>query len=174
MIDVTYRPYRPEDLESLRTIMLNSFEGVSIDQGIENVFGEINQRDWRWRKSRHLDEDLMRDCEGIIVAEDGGRPIGFISTWMDHEAGIGNIPNISVDARYRGHGVGRKLIELAMERFREAGLTHAKIETLAHNAIGNHLYPSCGFREVARQVHFVAALETDSDSVQPGSRHSDS
>jgi len=37
-------------------------------------------------------------------------------------------------------------------------LSHAKIETLAQNAIGNHLYPSLGFVEVARQVHFVAKL----------------
>ena len=39
-----------------------------------------------------------------------------------------------------------------------SGLTHAKIETLAQNAIGNHLYPSLGFVEVARQVHFLAKL----------------
>jgi hypothetical protein len=32
------------------------------------------------------------------------------------------------------------------------------IETMAHNAIGNHLYPDCGFIEVARQVHFARRL----------------
>jgi len=37
-------------------------------------------------------------------------------------------------------------------------MTHAKIETLAQNAVGCHLYPSVGFEEVARQVHFVMAL----------------
>ena len=30
--------------------------------------------------------------------------------------------------------------------------------TLAQNAIGNHLYHSLGFVEVARQIHFVAKL----------------
>ena len=54
--------------------------------------------------------------------------------------------------------MGRKLIEFALQHFRESGLTHAKIETLAQNAIGEHLYTSLGFREVARQIHFVAEL----------------
>jgi ribosomal protein S18 acetylase RimI-like enzyme len=29
---------------------------------------------------------------------------------------------------------------------------------MASNAIGQHLYPSCGFEEVARQVHFAMKL----------------
>jgi hypothetical protein len=45
-----------------------------------------------------------------------------------------------------------------MAHFRRAGLSHAKIETLAQNAVGNHLYRDLGFHEVARQVHLVASL----------------
>ena len=140
--------------------MVDAFDGVSIDQGIERLYGEVNGRDWQWRKGRHLDEDVRRDAEGIIVAELDGVVLGFISTWMDREAGIGHIPNISLVPESRGKGIGRRLINLAMDRFREAGLSHAKIETLEQNGIGNHLYTDCGFREVARQVHFVAPLDT--------------
>jgi ribosomal protein S18 acetylase RimI-like enzyme len=152
------RNYRPEDLPVLTAIMVDAFEGVSIDQGIENVFGPINGRDWKWRKARHLAEDARRDPLGIFVAECDGKVVGFVSTWMDRESGIGHIPNISLTGESRGLGLGRQLLEHALARFRQAGLTHAKIETLAHNAIGNHLYPSVGFKEVARQVHFVAEL----------------
>lgn len=159
MTVVVFRPYRPDDLETLRQIMVEAFAGVSIDHGIERVFGPINGHDWQWRKGRHLDEDLRRDPAGVIVAEQEGLVIGFISTWMDPEAGIGHIPNISLRPECRGQGIGRALIQRAMDRFRAAGLTHAKIETLEQNATGNHLYTECGFQEVARQVHFVAALE---------------
>ena len=38
-------------------------------------------------------------------------------------------------------------------------LSQAKIETLATNDVGKHLYPKLGFREVARQVHYVMPLE---------------
>jgi hypothetical protein len=32
------------------------------------------------------------------------------------------------------------------------------IETMAQNAVGQHLYPACGFVEVARQAHFARKL----------------
>jgi ribosomal protein S18 acetylase RimI-like enzyme len=154
------RSFRPDDLPTLKRILVAAFDGVSIDQGMEKLFGVINCHDWQWRKARHLDEDVARDPDGIFVAELDGRVLGFISTWMDHEAGIGHIPNLALEADCRGQGYGRKLIEFALQRFRDAGLTHAKIETLVQNAIGNHLYTSLGFREVARQIHFVAELRS--------------
>jgi ribosomal protein S18 acetylase RimI-like enzyme len=152
------RPYRPDDLPTLKAITTAAFDGVSIDQGIEREFGHMNGHDWQWRKARHLDDDAARDPAGIFVAEENGAVIGYITTWQDREAGIGHIPNIAIDAAFRGQGLGRKLIEHALAHFRAAGLSHAKIETLVQNDIGNHLYRSLGFREVARQIHFVAAL----------------
>ncbi len=161
MNEIHLRGMRPEDLPELTAIMVAAFEGVSIDQGIEGVFGIIHGHDWRWRKARHLQDDWQRDPEGIIVAERDGRLLGFVSSWIDREAGIGHIPNISVIPDFRGQGLGRLLLDRILDRFREAGLTHAKIETLAQNAVGHHLYQSVGFREVARQVHFVADLTAD-------------
>ena len=61
--------------------------------------------------------------------------------------------------RSRGKGIGRKLLVRSIERFRELGLAQAKIDTLATNEIGRHLYPTVGFREVARQVHYVMSLK---------------
>ncbi len=158
MPGVIIRLYRSSDLPTLKAIMVAAFEGVSIDQGIERVVGPINGHEWQWRKARHLDDDIRRDPDGILVAEQADRIIGFISTWMDLEASIGHIPNISIVPECRGQGIGRQLIERAFDRFRAAGLSHAKIETLAQNEIGRHLYESVGFCEVARQVHFVAEL----------------
>ena len=34
----------------------------------------------------------------------------------------------------------------------------AKIETLEQNPIGRHLYPSLGFQEIARQIHYAMPL----------------
>lgn len=153
------RPYRPEDLPTLKQIMVAAFEGVSIDQGMDRVFGEIHGHDWQWRKARHLDDDVRRDAGGIFVAEIDGKVVGCITTWQDPDAGIGHIPNIAIDANFRGQGLGRRLIQHALQHFRDCGLTHAKIETLEQNATGQHLYTSLGFREVARQIHYLAELK---------------
>lgn len=152
------RPFRPEDLPTLKQITADAFDGVSIDQGIEREFGLIHGHGWKWRKARHLDVDAQREPEGIFVAEVDGRIVGCLTTWQDHEAGIGHIPNLAFLPEFRGQGFGRKLIEFALERFRKAGLSYARIETLVQNDVGNHLYESIGFREVARQIHFVADL----------------
>lgn len=153
------RPFRPEDLETLRAMTVEAFDGVSIDQNIERAFGTINDRDWRFRKGRHVDQDAERAPEGIFVAErPDGSIAGFVSTWQDREAGVGHIPNLVVGAGLRGQGLGRRLLAFAMDRFRAAGLTHARIETLDQNPVGNHLYRSAGFHEVARQVHFCIDL----------------
>lgn len=152
------RPFRPEDLETLRAITVEAFDGVSIDQAMEREYGLINGQNWQWRKGRHLDADVAREPEGIFVAEIDGEIAGSISTWRDHDAGVGHIPNITFRPEYRGRGLGRRLIEYALDHFRNSGLTHARIETLVQNEVGNHLYQSIGFREVARQIHFCADL----------------
>jgi ribosomal protein S18 acetylase RimI-like enzyme len=155
---VRIRPYLPADLPILKSITTEAFEGVSIDQGIEHVFGLVRGHGWKWRKARHLDDDLVRPQAAVFVAEQENQILGYITTWQDREAGIGHIPNVAITAEARGQGLGRQLIEHALAHFRAAGLSHAKIETLAQNDVGNHLYRSLGFQEVARQVHFLADL----------------
>lgn len=163
-MDVCIRRYQPSDLGSILRLTVEGFDGVSIDRNIEDQFGTINDHDWRWRKMRHIDFDVARDASGVFVAEIDGLVIGYITTYRDHDSGMGLIPNLAVDAAQRGRGIGRKLIEYALNNFREVGLTHAKIETLDQNEIGQGLYPSLGFREVARQIHYCMALDTDQDS----------
>ena len=152
------RPYRPEDREILKDITAHTFGSVSIDGNIEKQFGLLNGTDWTWRKARHIDGDCDAQPDGILVAEEEGRVIGYITTRLDSATKLGWIPNMAVEPGYQGRGVGRQLIEAALDFFRRSGMTHAKIETLDQNPVGQNLYPSCGFKEVARQVHYVMKL----------------
>jgi ribosomal protein S18 acetylase RimI-like enzyme len=49
-------------------------------------------------------------------------------------------------------------MEAALDYLRSAGMTHAKIETLVSNERGQAFYPTVGFEEVARQIHYVCKL----------------
>ena len=155
---ILIRDYRADDLDAIKSITVEAFNGVSIDRNIEAEFGEINGHDWRWRKARHIDEDVEREGSRILVAESEGRVVGYVTTWLDRDAGMGFIPNLAVDGNQRGLGIGRRLLEEALRHFREQDLPVARIETLAQNEIGQQLYPSLGFREVARQVHYCIEL----------------
>lgn len=157
-MEIHIRVYRPDDLAELKRLTVEGFEGIAIDQKVEDICGIINGHDWRWRKARHIDDDVAANPAGVFVAESGGKVVGYIMTRIDRELGKGRIPNLAVDASTRGQGLGRKLIEHALAYFRSEGMGYVMIETMAYNEVGNHLYPSCGFQEVGRQIHFAMKL----------------
>ncbi|MFA6547093.1 MAG: GNAT family N-acetyltransferase [Limisphaerales bacterium] len=152
------RPYQSSDLDELKRMTIEGFEGIAIDQNVEGQFGLLGEHDWRWRKARHVDEDVAANPSGVFVAEDDGKVLGYISTRLDREAGKGRIPNLAVDRAARGKGLGRLLIKHATGYFRREGMAFAVIETMVNNPVGQHLYPSCGFVEVGRQIHYAMKL----------------
>jgi ribosomal protein S18 acetylase RimI-like enzyme len=159
------RRYRESDRESIRQLTVEGFGNVSIDANIQHQFGTLAGHDWQWRKARHVEQDLDAPGAAVLVAQDDqGQIVGYITTRIDRESGIGMIPNLAVCAAQRGTGIGRLLIESALELFREEKLELARIETLEQNAIGQHLYPTCGFVEVARQIHYALLLDPAKDS----------
>jgi ribosomal protein S18 acetylase RimI-like enzyme len=152
------RRYRPSDLERLKAITVVGFEGVSIDHGMEKVFGRLGRTDWKWRKARSIEWDVQADADGVFVYEAGGEVVGYITTRRDQESKIGWIPNIAVAPAYRRKGVGKALMTAALEHLRQSGMRYAKIETLVQNKIGQTFYPRVGFKEVARQIHYLMKL----------------
>jgi ribosomal protein S18 acetylase RimI-like enzyme len=160
-MSVQIRPYQPEDRTAVVALTIAAFEGVSIDHNLDRRLGGVAGRDWRWRKGRDVEQDIDRPDSELAVAEAEatGEVVGYVTMQFDHETRIGWIHNLAVEKAFRGHGLGRRLIEHALDRFRAAGMAVAKIETLEQNEIGRHLYPALGFREIARQIHFAMTLD---------------
>jgi ribosomal protein S18 acetylase RimI-like enzyme len=157
---IVIRPYRPSDRASVIALTVAAFPGVSIDHNLDKELGSIAGQDWRWRKGRDIENDIDMPDSELAMAEDeeNGTAVGYVTMHFDQESKIGWIHNLAVESKVRGQGLGRRLIEHALDRFRAAGMTVAKIETLEQNEIGRHLYPSLGFREIARQIHYAMQL----------------
>jgi ribosomal protein S18 acetylase RimI-like enzyme len=159
------RTYRPDDLPRLQEITAVTFGPVSIDGNMERLFGPFGQGDWRTRKVAAIADDCHIQPDGVFVAEDArGQVVGYVTTRLDPTRGIGWIPNLAVDPAHQGHGLGRALLEHALDFFRAKDMTVARIETLEQNPIGQSLYPSLGFVEVARQIHYALRLDTKEGS----------
>ncbi len=155
---MSIRRYVETDRECLQTITALCFAGVSIDAGIEAKYGLIAGKDWRWRKARSIDDDIATNAEGIFVAVEEGTVVGYVTSRVDHESKIGWIPNLAVLPEYQQRGLGKALLEAVLAYLNAQGMLYARIETLAHNAIGQHVYPGLGFAEVARQIHYIKPL----------------
>ena len=153
------REYQETDRRDLKEITIICFKGVSIDENVEERFGQIAGKNWAWRKERQMDDDIAVNPNGIFVAEEDGKPIGYITTRVDQVTKVGRIPNLGVLPAYRNSGIGRKLMARASAHLRSESMKCVRIETLEQNAVGQRFYPSCGFKEVARQIHYIRRLD---------------
>ncbi|QDT02167.1 putative acetyltransferase [Rubripirellula lacrimiformis] len=155
------RRYQPADLIAMQRIAIEGFAEVSIDRKMQQRFGILGETDWTVRKAFSIEQDVRRDPDGAFVAVLGNDLCGFITTWHDQQTGVGYIPNLAVASHQQGKGLGRSLIQKALDHFDSLGLTVARIETLTNNAAGNHLYRGMGFEEIAQQIHFGLKIQND-------------
>ena len=153
------RVYRPADLPRLQQITADTFGPVSIDRNMEQHLGAFGEGGWKGRKVAAIAEDCRLQPNGVFVAEElDGTVVGYVTTRLNAVSRLGWVPNLAVDPAHQGKGLGRTLLEHAIEFFRENGMEVAKIETLEQNPVGQNLYPSLGFVEVARQIHYAMRL----------------
>ena len=88
----------------------------------------------------------------FLVAEREGRLVGFLIATVERELPIyrvaeyGFVHDIWVDPAYRNEGVGRQLVMLAIERFRQVGVPQVRADTAAANEAARGLMRSCGMR----------------------------
>ena len=77
---------------------------------------------------------------------------GFLIGTVEREIPIyrlgeyGFIHDVWVEPEYRHEGIGRQMVMLAVERFREIGVTQVRLDTAAKNDAARALFAACGFR----------------------------
>lgn len=158
-MDVLIREYRDGDLRRIQELTVEGFDGTSLEQRIDRLCPGVAPMSWEERKCVEVAADAASHPTGCLVAVLDDEVVGYVTTGVHEARRQGHIANLVVDARLRGHGVGRALIQAALGHFRVLGLRVARIETLADNAVGCHLYPEVGFREIGRKVYFAMPLE---------------
>lgn len=95
---------------------------------------------------------LSRDDADLLGATDGGRLVGYAICWtIVDQAEIGNV---AVEPRSRGHGLGRRLVEAALERVRRRGARECFLEVRESNLEARTLYAKCGFAVVGRRRRY--------------------
>lgn len=105
----------------------------------------------RWLVARSTDP---RSVFLVADAGRGGRRclVAFLVGTVEPEIGVyrlkefGFIHDLWVEEKYRNEGVARQMVTLAVERFREIGVTQVRLDTAAANEPARNLFAACGFR----------------------------
>ncbi len=147
------------DADAVGKLAGDVFDRVAIDYWIEQDFGEVNDTDWRSRKAAGVRAEVLANPDNVLVAEVGGRIVGFITTHIDPLTLVGHIPNLGVARDCQGQGIGKRLLQGAHDLLIAGGARYLQIETLDANETGQVFYPRFGFREVARKIYYF--MEAD-------------
>jgi len=89
---------------------------------------------------------------GFVWVEDG-HIVGNATVRRAPAFGRGHIVgNVAVLPDYRGHGIGRQLMQACLERARDEGSEWVALQVRADNAPARHLYLSLGFQQTGAEA----------------------
>ncbi|MBO7420835.1 MAG: GNAT family N-acetyltransferase [Spirochaetaceae bacterium] len=126
----------------------------------QRIARQILEQLREWFEVDESREKYIAECVGwtFIAAEEDGKYAGFLCLKETGNATI-EIAVMGVLKDYHRHGIGRKLVEKAVETARAAGYSFMQVKTVQ---IGfypdydktNKFYQSCGFKEfeVIREI----------------------
>jgi dTDP-4-amino-4,6-dideoxy-D-galactose acyltransferase len=137
--EIVLRDAGDEDIPALQAIARNSYQHSRYyhDQHYSRERCDQLYAVWIARSCRS-------DDEHVIVAEQSGTPIGYISCRFGSQ-GQGQIGLVGVRTDMQGGGVGRLLVRAAQRRFFEQSIERVIVVTQGRNIEAQRLYQRCGF-----------------------------
>lgn len=162
----TIRPLVPEDIPEVVALSLRAWAPVF--ESFRATLGEQIYRalypDWLASQARDVETVCRDDAVAVWVAEQDGRPVGFVALRVNQEEGAGEIDMIAVDPLAQRQGLGTALTSFALRRFREAGLPLAVVATGGDpgHAPARRVYERLGFVGLPL-VRYYTRLDTDAE-----------
>ena len=99
---------------------------------------------------------LRRNPDTCFVAEEDDKIIGVILTGHDGRRGF--IHHTAVSPAERGRGIGRLLVERAMEALKDEGIIKVALVCFERNEVGNDFWEKMGFTKRDYLVYRNKAL----------------
>ncbi len=101
---------------------------------------------------RFLASRLARQDAIVLVAEQEGSVVGYVyagiegNDWMNLRGPAGVIHDIIVDPGRRGAGIGRRLLDAAVDALAARGAPMVVLSTATPNETAQRLFAAAGFR----------------------------
>jgi putative acetyltransferase len=125
------------------------------EPGDAEAFRELNEawiaRYFRLEEQDHIQlgdpENILRHGGQIVMALAGEERIGCCAL-IFVKPGVFEVAKMAVSERYRGHGIGRRLLEFTIAQARALGAHTLELASNTKLANAVHLYESLGFRHL--------------------------
>lgn len=167
-------PLAPWHLLTIRTLEHIEEPALPPGYGLKTMreVGDVSRRvavhRVAWNSSRVTEESyarLMRtwpyrdDLDFVVEAPDGTLVSSALG-WYDEANRTGQFEPVGTDPDYRRLGLASAVMLFGMQRFRDAGATHALVGCRGDDGypIPKLVYESIGFREHSRNMPFVSQL----------------
>jgi mycothiol synthase len=151
-MDWEHRYFQDDDMQALSDIQNRCFAG-------EWGYNPNTVEDTAWQLK------VRNNCpQDVVLALDKGEVIGYC--WTESECGLepttgqpkGRIYMLGVDSRYRGRGLGRKLLRMGLLHLRGQGRELIEITVDTQNTVAIALYESLGFHICRETTWYEKAL----------------
>jgi ribosomal-protein-alanine N-acetyltransferase len=103
---------------------------------------------------KSYEEAISSDHSFIMVSEDDGQIAAFGVFYLTPPEA--ELPDIVVDEKYRGQGLGRQLLTKSLEELETRGIDTIFLEVRVSNTPARRLYESFGFEEIGVRKYFYS------------------
>lgn len=142
---IELRGYRPDDAAELLRVNAAAFAHHPEQGGLDEA-----------GLAARMAEDWF-DPDGLIVAAEDGRLLGF--HWTKRVGEVGEVYVVGVDPAAQGRGLGRQLLTAGLDHLAGAGCRSVILYVDSADTVAVGMYLSAGFGVAHRDVLYVPASE---------------
>ena len=125
-------PYHTSHLDALVRLSLRAWDPVfdSLHKTMApEVYQEFYPSGWQSNQQAAVKDTCAEEGIKVWIGVEAESVVGFVAVKLDLEAKLGEIYMIAVDPDFQRSGVGNALMEFALDRMKEVGISIAMVET---------------------------------------------
>ena len=152
---ITIHELTRADIPQLRDLAIRIYRDTFSGQNSEANMEAFLAKDY---SVESFDREFDETGSAYFFACDNSRPVGYLRLRKskEAEAHLGDntieLHRLYVDINYQGHGLGKLLMEFALERARELKVDWLWLGVWEHNPRAQRFYTSWGFERFAEHI----------------------
>lgn len=135
-MDIGYRHAQPDDVPAISKVLADAINALSVRHGFGDE--QINPVP----PNPYFAFALREEPEGFWAAESGGEVVGFTHSWV--RGPFWFLAHLFISPGCQGKGVGRRLLDKALEHGGQAAIANRSLITFAYNPTSISLYMRSG------------------------------